>query len=133
MSSLFNRKLISLFAGFSVVGAVTTLFSLGAIYVLLEIFETHLIFTYVFIYIITILLSYILNSYYVFKSSLGKNKAVKYFTIYISGMVIGVIVLWIFEATLPFKEFILAFMVLPITMMWNFVLSLKLFKNKHKC
>ena len=133
MNFLFSRKLISLLAGFSGVGVVTTLLSLGAIYFFIEVLQTPLIFTYVIIYFLTILLSYFLNSYLVFKSPLAQHKAVRYFSIYISGMILGIIVLWIFEATLPFDKYILAYLVLPITMLWNFILVYKLFNNKRSC
>ncbi|GAB2770446.1 GtrA family protein [Salinimicrobium soli] len=133
MNFLYSRKLISLFAGFSGVGVFTTLLSLGAIYFFIEVLKTPLISTYAAIYFSTILLSYFLNSCFVFKSSLGKRKAVRYFVIYLSGMILGVIVLRIFEFTLPFDDFVLAYLVLPITMIWNFILVYKLFNNKHSC
>ena len=133
MNFQFNRKLFSVFAGFSGVGVVTTLLSLGAIYFFIEVLQTPLIYTYAIIYFLTILLSYFLNSFLVFKSTLTSKKAVGYFSIYLSGMILGITVLWIFEATLPFDKYILAYLVLPITMLWNFILVYKLFKNRRSC
>lgn len=133
MNILLNRKIATIFAGFSGVGVITTLISLGAIYVFLEILQTPLILTYSLIYFLTILLSYFLNSLFVFKSPLAMKKGIMYFLIYLSGMVIGIIVLWLLEKTLSYDAYILAYLVLPITMMWNFILSFYLFKSKSAC
>ncbi len=133
MNFLFSRKIATIFAGFSGVGVITTLISLGAIYLFLEIFQTPLILTYAIIYFLTILLSYFLNSLFVFKSPLAMNKGIKYFLIYLSGMVIGIGVLWLLKKTLSYDAYILAYLVLPVTMMWNFVLSFYLFKPNNLC
>ena len=133
MNLLFSRKIATIFAGFSGVGVITTLISLVAIYVFLELFQTPLIPTYAIIYFLTILLSYFLNSFFVFKSPLNMKKALGYFLIYLSGMLIGMLVLWILENTLSYDHYILAYFVLPVTMMWNFLLSFKLLKPQSKC
>ncbi len=128
MNFRFSRKLATIIAGFSGVGIITTLVSLAAIYLFLEIFQTPLILTYSTIYFLTILLSYSLNSLLVFKSPLEFKKGIKYFLIYLSGMGIGIVVLWLLKKTLSFEPYILAYMVLPVTMMWNFIMSFYLFK-----
>jgi len=43
-------------------------------------------------------------------------------------MGIGIVVLWLLKKTLSFEPYILAYMVLPVTMMWNFIMSFYLFK-----
>ena len=133
MNFLFSRKIATIFAGFSGVGVITTLISLGAIYVFLELFQTPLILTYAIIYFLTILLSYFLNSLLVFKSPLAMKKGIKYFLIYLGGMLIGIVVLWLLKKTLSYDPYILAYLVLPVTMMWNFFFSFKLFKPKSSC
>lgn len=133
MNILISRKIATIFAGFSGVGVVTTLISLGAIYVFLEIFQTPLILTYAIIYFLTILLSYFLNSLLVFKSPLAMKKGIKYFIIYLSGMVVGILVLWLLKKTVSYDPYILAYLVLPVTMMWNFILSFYLFKPDNLC
>jgi putative flippase GtrA len=133
MNILFSPKIVTVFAGFSGVGLITTLISLGAIYTFLEILQTPLILTYSIIYFLTILLSYFLNSLLVFKYPLAMKKGIKYFLIYLSGMVIGIVVLWLLKKNLSYDPYILAYLVLPITMMWNFVLSYYLFKPNNLC
>ncbi len=133
MNFLFSRKLATIFAGFSGVGVITTLISMGAIYVFLEMLQTPLILTYAIIYFLTILLSYFLNTLLVFKSPLAMKKAIKYFSIYLSGMIIGIVVLWLLKQTLSYDPYILAYLVLPVTMTWNFIFSFKLFKPKSTC
>lgn len=133
MNILFSPKIATILAGFSGVGAITTLISLGAIYVFLKILQTPLILTYAIIYFLTILLSYFLNSLLVFKAPLAMKKGIKYFIIYLSGMVIGILVLWLLKKTLSYDSYILAYLVLPVTMTWNFLFSFKLFKPKSTC
>ena len=130
MNFLLSRKIATVFAGFSMVGVITTLISLGAIYLFLEILQTPLILTYSIIYFLTILLSYFLNSVLVFKTPLGMEKGFKYFLIYLSGMVIGILVLWLLDQILDYDSYILAYLVLPVTMMWNFLMSYFLFQTK---
>lgn len=133
MNFLLNRKIATIFAGFSGVGVITTLISLGAIYLFLEILQTPLILTYSIIYFLTILLSYFLNSLFVFKAPLAMEKGIKYFLIYLSGMVIGIVVLWLLDRILDYDSYILAYLVLPVTMMWNFLMSYFLFKPNSSC
>lgn len=133
MNFLFNRKIAGILAGFSGVGVITTLISLAAIYVFLEMFKTPLYLTYAIIYFLTILLSYLLNSIFVFKSPLNTKKALTYFLIYLSGMLIGMVVLWMLKATLSYDHYILAYLVVPVTMIWNFLFSFKLFKPQAAC
>ncbi|MCC8358761.1 GtrA family protein [Salinimicrobium sediminilitoris] len=133
MTSEPIRKIIKYFAGFAGVGGIVTLISLIGIYIFIELFQFPLLITYIGIYSATILLSYLLNSLLVFKSSLNTKKGIKYIGIYLSGMILGVAVLWIFEKILPFDDYILAYAVIPITMIWNFVLSYLLFKPSSVC
>ena len=133
MSSLFSKKIVSLFAGFSGVGILTTLISFAGIYIFIELLGTPLLITYCIIYFVTILISYLLNSLIVFDAGLELKKAVKYFMIYLTGMGIGVVVLYFLKEALPYENYILAYLVIPVTMMWNFILSFLLFKQKRVC
>ena len=129
MRFLFSRKKITLFAGFSSVGVITTVISLFAVYFFLEVVESPLYITYALIYFFTICLSYFLNTYFVFKAAVSWKKATGYFSIYLSGMVLGILVLWLLKASLTFENYILAYLVIPVTMTWNFLLSFYLFKT----
>lgn len=119
-----------LFVGFSFVGLISTLISLALIYGFLKLLNTPLIPTYVGIYIATILLSFVLNSRYVFNTTLSYNNWHKYLIIYLSGMLLGTFLLWGFEKLMPFENYILAYLVLPFTLTWNFMFS---YKNLKPC
>jgi putative flippase GtrA len=128
-SNLLNR-LIKLFVGFSFVGLFTTLLSLALMFFFLKVLHTPLIITYIGIYFATILMSFLLNSRLVFKSNLSFANGIKYFIVYISGMLMGTLLLWLFKKILPFENYILGFLVLPFTMIWNFVFSYVILKPK---
>lgn len=128
-----NFIIFKLLGGFSIVGVITTLISLVAIYVFLKVFQTPLIETYIIIYVVSIILSFLLNSLFVFKSSLSFNNGIKYSMVYFSGMMLGTMLLWVFEQILPYENYIIGYLVLPFTMVWNFILSYKILKPIQKC
>jgi len=104
-------------------GGAVTLFSMIVSYVLLGILETPLYITYVSVYFVSILLSYYLNVKFVFKARNHYTKLIQYAGVYISGMIIGMLCLKILEINLSLENWILAFMVIPITLIWNFTFS----------
>ncbi len=133
MRTNLNKKFIKLLGGFSVVGITTTLLSLALIYILLKLMHTPLIVTYIGIYVSTILISFILNSVFVFESGLSFDNVFKYFLVYLSGMLLGTLLLWLFKKVIPVENYILGYTVLPFTMLWNFVFSFKLLKPVKSC
>lgn len=126
-----KRQLIKKFSGFSIVGGFVTVLGLVLSYFFLKIMRTPLYLTYVTLYLATILLSYFLNTKYVFKVKKDFRQSIKYFVVYAMGMIIGVIVLNIFKETLPFENWVLAYLVLPVTMLCNFILASKVLTNEN--
>lgn len=133
MNIKYSVNFIKLLGYFSLVGVVSTLLSILLIYIFLKLLQTPLIVTYIGIYLGTILLSFILNSVFVFKSDLTFNKGMKYLIVYISGMLLGTILLWMFKRMLPFDNYILGYLVLPFTTAWNFTFSFKLLNPVKSC
>ena len=114
-------KLITTIAGFSFVGVVATLVSMLLIFICNEILGWNSIVSYLFSYGISILLSYILNAKYVWKSDFSFNAIIRYFGIYIASMLLGAVLLWLLELALPdVNKTILSYCVIPFTMLWNF-------------
>ena len=118
-----TKKLIYLFSKFSIVGIFMTFLSLATAYVFLEILHTPLYITYALNYLVTIFISYQLNRIFTFKARHSTKSLVLYYFIYIIGMGLGMLLLWIFKQILPFGNFILTLCVLPFTMASNFFLS----------
>lgn len=114
---------------FSLVGVVTTGLSFVLLYLLIDLFRVPLIPAYIVVYLSTIILSYLINSKYVFKSSYSTSDLVKYFVIYLSGMVIGIIVLKLYKSYIDLPHWLLSYMVIPVTFAWNFILAYKLLKK----
>lgn len=115
------HKLIATFAGFSFVGIVVTLISMLLIFICNEILGWNSIVSYLLSYGISILLSYIFNANYVWKSVFSFVAMVQYFGIYIASMVLGAVLLWLLELTFPdVNKTILSYCVIPLTMLWNF-------------
>lgn len=117
------------FVAFAKVGAFVTLLSLALNYLFLKIWETALIPTYILIYLSMISLSFLLNSKYTFKAKRSAKRLMFYYGSYGSSMLLGVLILSIFKALLPFENWILSYMVIPFTMASNFILSSIIFKE----
>jgi putative flippase GtrA len=110
-------------SSFSVIGAIVTLLSTTSNVVLLAFFHTPLILTYVCVYCTAITLSYVLNSRFTFASPLTARKLLLYFGVYLSSMGLGVVLLTIYRALLPFENWVLPLLVLPFTALFNYSLS----------
>lgn len=126
ITALFKK-----FIRFSQVGIIVTLLSMALSYLFLKIIGTPLIITYILLYLAMIFLSYLLNSFYTFKSVRNTKRLLLYYGSYGLSMIVGVILLAVFKKTLPFENWILAYMVIPFTMTINFLLSSQIFKQKN--
>ena len=121
----------SIFRGiksFSLIGIAITSLSLSTNVLLLGYFETPLIPTYVFVYLTTLSLSFYLNTTYTFKSKMSIRNMTYYFLVYLSGMCIGVLLLNIWTKLVTLEDWIYPFLVLPFTLIWNFLMSKKLLR-----
>jgi len=117
---------------FSIVGATVTLFATTSNIILLKYFRTPLILTYICIYGVSISFSYLLNSRFTFNSELSTQRMAAYFAIYLSAMALGVFLLKIYRAVLPFENWVLPLLVLPFTALWNFTLSSVVLKAREE-
>ena len=126
----YYRTIAIKLSKFSLIGILVTVTSLLLSYYFLEIKKTSLYETYIAIYLSTITLSYILNSKYTFKVKFSCKKYLNYNLAYISGMVIGILCLTIYKSLLSFDNWILAYMVLPITFLWNFTIINNFIKDR---
>jgi len=122
------KKVIKQFTGFSLVGIVVTLFSILLIFVFTNVLAFSAQIAYALAYIISIALSYFLNGRYVFKANLGLYSYLIYYGIYFSGMALGLIIIWLLKQFVSWPEFVISVAPVPITMVWNFVLTRYLFK-----
>ena len=116
------RKLLLKFIGFGGVGGVTTLLSMAMIAVTNEIFHWNPQVSYVVSYVLTLLLSYVLNSIWVFHSKFSWRKITGYCGAYISGMLLGMVLLKGVMLSFPhWNATLLSCMVIPVTLGWNFI------------
>lgn len=119
------KEVAQRFSKFASVGVVCTFFSLTCNFVLLKYVHTLLIPTYIGVSCCSIFLSFLLNSTFTFKSAINWYNLTAYYMVYLSSMLIGVIVLTIYDYLLDLEVWIYPFMVTPITMIWNFYFASK--------
>ncbi len=120
-------KFLSTFAGFSFVGVLVTLFSMLLVFICNELLGWNSILSYLLSYGLSIILSYILNAMYVWKSAFSFKAMAHYFSIYLASMLLGTVVLWLLELLFPnINTTILSYCVLPVTMIWNYFFVNKL-------
>jgi len=117
-------------AGFGIIGIISTLLSMVLMYVFHNLLQWHYQVSYVIAYIIPLFLSFILNSIFVFKSHKSTRNLVVFFSIYLSSMCSGMLLMALFKRHIPLDETWLSYMTLPFTMAQNFTLSHLFLKKK---
>lgn len=128
-----QSKTIRKVVGFSFVGVISTLVSMALIYVMNEWLHWNPYVSYVISYVLSILLSYILNMLKVFSSRFSWKDLGLYYLTYLSSMVLGMLVLRFYEWLLPlWNATLLSYMVIPITMVYNYFFVNKLAKSRQK-
>jgi len=133
MHIIKNSRILRKFAGFSIVGIIVTLLSVVISSVLLKIPGAPLLSTYILVYIATILLSFYLNSKLVFKTGSNFQNLVVYFLVYGAGLLLGTVLLWIFRRLFLFENWVLPYLVIPFTLLSNFLLSYFFLKPEKVC
>ncbi|GAB1367042.1 hypothetical protein MASR1M36_19130 [Candidatus Cloacimonadaceae bacterium] len=118
---------IAKFYRFVFVGGVVTIFSLVLIYVFLKLLETPLVPTYILVYVATIFVSYLLNANYTFKKKRSWQSILMFYGSYVLTLGLGTGALGLLKKYLAYENWILAFMVVPFTMVVNFLLSTFIF------
>ena len=118
-------------AGFGIIGVISTLLSMLLMYIFHNLLHWHYQVAYVISYIIPLFLSFILNSAFVFKSHKNTRNLIVYFSIYLSSMCSGMVILALFKRYIPLDETLLSYMTLPFTMTQNFTLSHLFLKKKE--
>jgi len=117
------------FSKFAGVGAICAGFSLSANFILLKYLATPLVPTYVSIYLISIFLSFTLNSHFTYKSERTTSNLIAYYLIYMTSMVLGVLLLQLYDWLFDFENWVYPFLVTPFTMIWNFLVASKVLKQ----
>jgi putative flippase GtrA len=112
--------------GFSIVGVIVTIVSLLLIFLLNELLLWNQYLAFFLSYFSSIILSYWLNVRWVWKVKASTQGIIRYFGVYVSSMVLGMVLLRIFNLILPeANHTLLSYSTIPFTMVWNF-----LFVNK---
>ena len=128
---LLKTKFVQQLMGFSVVGVVVTLFSMLLMYLFNEWVGINVFVTYVFVYILSILLSYVLNNYFVFKAKNSVKAIGLYYVIYILSLFLGLAILKLYSFFLPsWNETLISYMVIPFTTLFNFIFVSKILTKK---
>ena len=114
------KRMLLKFTGFSFVGMISTLISLVLIFLFIGILKTALYPSYIAIYIITIYLSYYFNATFVFKVDKSISQFINFFLVYLSGMILGMISIKVLKAFISYEDWVITFLILPVTTIWNF-------------
>lgn len=128
---LLKYPLVKRLIGFSFVGIFVTIVGMTLTFIFLKILNMSPYLTYFTSYVLTVLLSYYLNSRLVFKSGKSKKNLIIYYAIYSSSMLIGLGTLYLYHQIFPFDELILNYMVIPVTMLWNFTVTSRFLKPEE--
>ena len=112
------------FKRFLGIGIINTIFAYIIFIVLLQFLNYNI--SYTISFIATIVLSYFLNSKYVFKQTLSINKFLKFPLVYIVQYLFGIVVLNILNMYMNTSNYINMFIVTIISVPLTFILSKKI-------
>lgn len=119
--TFWHSKFIRRILGFSVVGFITSFFSMFLTFLGNEIFYLNVFLTYILSYLVSILFSYFLNTCVVFKKKIKFKGLLMYYGVYISSMILGLGILKIYDYCLPtWNKTLISYMVIPFTTLFNF-------------
>lgn len=126
-------RILRVFLGFCSIGAIMTFLCMILIAITNEVLSWNPEVSYAFAYITTLLLSYFLNSKYVFHSSFNFIKMISYCATYLSGMLLGMLLIKIGMTLLPqINETLISYAVIPVTLVWNFIFINKILTKKKE-
>lgn len=121
INHILNNSLYKRFIGFALVGVFNTFFSLLLTFLLINIVGLWLIPSYVIVFLITVFLAYLINTYFVFKKEFELKKLIGFYSTYLSSLILGIVLLYIIKFFSPDSDdFINTILITPITMTWNF-------------
>lgn len=121
------RHRVMQFSRFLIVGGSVTVLSLLLSYVFLKVLEAPLIITYVLIYVATIFISYQLNARFTFQAGRTLRSLFLFYGSYIFTLGFGTALLALLRKVLDFENWVLVFMVVPVTTVMNYLLSVLIF------
>lgn len=126
------KKLISKLSKFGLVGVVTTLFGIMCYYIFLELWNWPLYPTYVFVFFMGSVLSYLMNSKFTFGRDYNLQTSTKYMLTYGMGLLVGLVLLAISKYFLGFLgDFNLVILVIvPRILFTYFILVTFVFTDK---
>ncbi len=123
---------ISEFIKFGGVGVIVTVASMLSSFIWLKIIGTPLFITYILNYVFFIFISYTLNRLITYKRKFNFISLILYFFVYLSGMVLGIILLYIFKKLFILENWIYSFLVVPFTTVNNYIWSTMVFKKRKE-
>ena len=123
---------ITTFITFGGVGAFITISSMLSSFFWLKIVGTPLFITYFLNYSIFILLSYSLNRRITFNVEFSLKSLFSYYLVYVVGMLLGMVLLYLFKKLVKLENWVYAFIVIPFTMTANYIMATLVFKGGSK-
>ena len=119
-------------AGFSVVGLISTVVSLGLIAIGNEVLCWNSTLSYLMSCLLSIGFSYVMNTVWIWKAKFSILNMLRYYLIYSVSILIGAVLLNVLEYLLPaVNSTILSFSIVPITMVWNYYFVNKILSENH--
>ncbi len=125
--SRYSRAHYHKFKNFSKVGACTSATGLALNFIFLKFIGTPLYATYTTVYASMIALSLYLNSSFVFRRRISHRRRIVYFLIYINSYLVAMVCLKTCKVLFSFENWVYPFMILPITVSLNYILTSTLF------
>lgn len=121
------------FVKFGSLGGITTVFGIALYFLLLKVLGMKLIIAYPIVFTLSVLFSYILNTYFNYKIPPSWANLLNYYKGYILSAIIGYVLLLILKFLLPdWDEFVIAMILVVIRLLMTFFFVEKFIFGKVK-
>lgn len=117
---------------FALIGFIFNVIELGGTTYFTEVQNTPQKPTYALCFIAATIVAYTLNTFITFKSKFTFHNFIRYFSIYIGAMLVGLNMIVVYETFIQLGEkldWLYPFMAVPFVYIWNFFLTNKFLKR----
>lgn len=119
--SIKNKYLVK-FSKFGLIGFIISFFVILGYYVSLEILNFPLYSTYIVVYLLGVFFSYYLNSKFTYNARVNFRDCLKYISLYLTSLAIGVVLLFFIEKVSHHSQFVNVLIAVPPRIALNFIL-----------
>lgn len=128
----FNKEGLIRLIKFGSIGGFITIFGIIGYYICLEIYNFSIYPTFIVLNIIAVIFSYLLNTKFTFRKKRNLHDSIRYYIIYLTGIAIGLGLIYLIENNTSLKPFFIVLLIIPIRVFITYLMVSKFVFSKSK-